>query len=92
MRYQLVRRPAAPPLQDDRLLTVDFRPEVYTPLGLDWVEKSSMTSVILRHCPELAGVLPRGGESVRALAARGAVAVLTAAVDRFRFSPGRGSG
>ncbi|MFD8460552.1 peroxidase family protein [Streptomyces antimycoticus] len=47
-------------IQDDRLLTVDFRPEVYTPLGLDWVEKSSMTSVILRHCPELAGVLPRG--------------------------------
>ncbi|MCG0288711.1 peroxidase family protein [Streptomyces sp. PSAA01] len=47
-------------IQDDRLLTVDFRPEVYTPLGLDWVEKSSMSSVILRHCPELAGVLPRG--------------------------------
>ncbi|AQW47929.1 peroxidase family protein [Streptomyces violaceusniger] len=47
-------------IQDDRLLTVDFRPEVYTPLGLDWVEKSSMTSVVLRHCPELAGVLPRG--------------------------------
>ncbi|MFE5118689.1 peroxidase family protein [Streptomyces sp. NPDC056669] len=47
-------------IQDDRLLTVDFRPEVYTPLGLDWVEKSSLTSVILRHCPELAGVLPRG--------------------------------
>ncbi|AGP52907.1 peroxidase family protein [Streptomyces rapamycinicus] len=47
-------------IQNDRLLTVDFRPEVYTRLGLDWVAKSSMTSVILRHCPELAGVLPRG--------------------------------
>ncbi|MBP8537814.1 peroxidase family protein [Streptomyces sp. MK37H] len=47
-------------IQDDPLLTVDFRPEVYTRLGLDWVAKSSMTSVILRHCPELAGLLPRG--------------------------------
>lgn len=47
-------------LQSDRFLTVDFRPEVYTPLGLDWVEQSTMTSLILRHCPELAGLLPRG--------------------------------
>jgi hypothetical protein len=46
-------------LQSDRFLTVDFRPEVYSPLGMDWVERNSMTSVILRHCPELAGVLPR---------------------------------
>ncbi|QKV91012.1 peroxidase [Streptomyces sp. NA02950] len=47
-------------IQSDRFLTADFRPEVYTPLGLDWVEKGSMSSVILRHCPELAGLLPRG--------------------------------
>ena len=46
-------------LQSDRFLTVDFRPEVYSPLGMDWVERNSMTSVILRHCPELAAVLPR---------------------------------
>ncbi|MCV2489831.1 catalase [Geodermatophilus sp. YIM 151500] len=46
-------------LQSDRFLTVDFRPEVYSPLGMDWIERNSMTSVILRHCPELAGVLPR---------------------------------
>ncbi|GII85364.1 hypothetical protein Ssi03_33540 [Sphaerisporangium siamense] len=46
-------------LQSDRFLTVDFRPEIYTPLGMDWIERNGMTSVILRHCPELAGSLPR---------------------------------
>lgn len=46
-------------LQSDRFLTVDFRPEIYTPLGLDWIERNGMTSIILRHCPELAAVLPR---------------------------------
>ncbi|MEU8548143.1 peroxidase family protein [Streptomyces roseoverticillatus] len=46
-------------LQSDRFLTVDFRPEVYTPLGMDWIERNGMTSVLLRHCPELAGLLPR---------------------------------
>jgi hypothetical protein len=26
---------------------------------MDWIERNGMTSVILRHCPELAGVVPR---------------------------------
>jgi Animal haem peroxidase/Catalase len=46
-------------LQSDRFLTVDYRPEIYSPLGLDWIDKNGMTSVILRHCPEFAAVLPR---------------------------------
>jgi heme peroxidase/catalase len=46
-------------LQSDRFLTVDFRPEIYTPLGMDWIEQGGMKSVLLRHCPELAGFLPR---------------------------------
>jgi hypothetical protein len=46
-------------LQSDRFLTSDFRPEIYSPFGMDWIEKNNMTSVILRHCPELAPVLPR---------------------------------
>ena len=25
-------------LQSDRFLTVDFRPEIYSPLGMDWIE------------------------------------------------------
>jgi hypothetical protein len=50
-------------LQSDRFLTVDFRPEVYSPFGMDWVANNGMTSVILRHCPELAAVLPRGANA-----------------------------
>jgi hypothetical protein len=46
-------------LQSDRFLTVDFRPEIYSPFGMDWIANNGMTSVILRHCPDLAGVLPR---------------------------------
>ncbi|EMF52335.1 MULTISPECIES: peroxidase family protein [Streptomyces] len=50
-------------LQSDRFLTVDYRPEVYTPLGIDWVENGGMHSVVLRHCPELAPLLPRGASA-----------------------------
>ncbi len=46
-------------LQSDRFLTVDFRPEIYSPFGMDWIEKNTMTSVILRHCPDVAALLPR---------------------------------
>jgi hypothetical protein len=46
-------------IQSDRFLTVDFRPEVYSPFGMDWIANNGMTSVILRHCPELAAVIPR---------------------------------
>jgi hypothetical protein len=46
-------------LQSDRFLTVDFRPEIYTPLGMDWIQRGGMKSVISRHCPELAAFLPR---------------------------------
>ena len=46
-------------LQSDRFLTVDFRSEIYSSFGMDWIENNGMTSVILRHCPELAPVLPR---------------------------------
>ncbi|GAA4491597.1 hypothetical protein GCM10023094_56210 [Rhodococcus olei] len=47
-------------IQSDRFLTADFRPEIYSPLGMDWVQQNNMTSVILRHCPDLAALLPRG--------------------------------
>jgi hypothetical protein len=50
---------AARRLQSDRFLTVDFRPEIYSPLGMDWIANNGMKSVILRHCPDLAAVLPR---------------------------------
>ncbi|MCY1145436.1 peroxidase [Actinoplanes sp. Pm04-4] len=43
-------------LQSDRFLTVDYRAEVYTQFGLDWVSSSSFRSLIQRHCPELSSV------------------------------------
>jgi Animal haem peroxidase len=50
-------------LQSDRFLTVDFRPEIYSPLGMDWIANSGMKSVIQRHCPELASLIPRDGNA-----------------------------
>lgn len=44
-------------LKSDRFFTVDFRPEVYTPLGMAWIRDNSMRTVLLRHHPELAGAL-----------------------------------
>jgi hypothetical protein len=41
-------------LEADRFFTDDYRPEVYTQAGIDWVESNSMREVLLRHCPALA--------------------------------------
>ena len=40
-------------LEADRFFTDDYRPEVYTPTGIEWVEGNDMRSVLLRHFPEL---------------------------------------
>ena len=40
-------------LESDRFFTRDFRPEVYTREGLDWVENNSMRTLLLRHFPDL---------------------------------------
>ena len=39
--------------QSDRFFTDDYRPEVYTSLGIAWVENTTMPGVILRHFPAL---------------------------------------
>ena len=44
-------------LKSDRFYTVDYRPEVYTKLGMDWVEHSTLVDVLLRHFPGLASSL-----------------------------------
>jgi hypothetical protein len=44
-------------LKSDRFFTTDFTPEVYTQTGIDWVNKTKMKDVILRHYPELAPAL-----------------------------------
>ena len=50
-------------IQSDRFLTVDFRPEIYTQFGLDWVASTTLVDVIRRHAPELAAVLPADGNA-----------------------------
>jgi Animal haem peroxidase len=40
-------------LESDRFFTRDFRPEVYTELGMTWIANNSMRSLLLRHFPEL---------------------------------------
>jgi hypothetical protein len=44
-------------LKSDRFFTTDFTPEVYTQTGIDWVTKTKMTDVLLRHYPELGPAL-----------------------------------
>jgi hypothetical protein len=44
-------------LKSDRFFTTDFRPEVYTQTGVDWVNNTKMKDVLLRHYPELAPAL-----------------------------------
>ncbi len=40
-------------LKSDRFLSKDYRPEVYTKPGFDWVEQTTMIDVLLRHFPRL---------------------------------------
>jgi Animal haem peroxidase len=44
-------------LESDRFFTRDYRPEIYTKEGIDWVEDNSMRTLLLRHFPELEPVL-----------------------------------
>src|SRR3954462_13200416 len=44
-------------LKSDRFFTTDFTPEVYTQTGIDWVNRTKMKDVLLRHYPELAPAL-----------------------------------
>jgi len=44
-------------LKSDRFFTDDYRPEIYTEAGLDWIRRNDMGSVIKRHFPELGAAL-----------------------------------
>jgi hypothetical protein len=44
-------------LEADRFFTDDYRPEVYTAAGIEWVESNTMRTVLLRHFPQLAPAL-----------------------------------
>jgi len=52
--FQIFILNASRRLQADRFDTDDYRPEVYSDEGMDWVDKASLKTVILRHYPELA--------------------------------------
>ena len=41
-------------LKSDRFLSHDYRPEIYTKEGIEWVEDNTMKSVISRHFPSVA--------------------------------------
>jgi hypothetical protein len=49
-------------LNSDRFFTTDFTPEVYSPLGMRWIEDNGFVTVLLRHFPELRPAL-RGGRN-----------------------------
>jgi hypothetical protein len=49
-------------LKSDRFLSKDYRPEIYTKQGIDWVENTSMVDILTRHFPTLAPAL-KGVES-----------------------------
>lgn len=40
-------------LKSDRFFADDYTPEVYTPLGIRWIENTSMIDVLERHYPTL---------------------------------------
>ena len=44
-------------LKSDRFFTNDYKPEVYTQVGFDWVNNNTMKDVMLRHYPELEPVI-----------------------------------
>ncbi len=50
-------------LKSDRFFTEDYKPEVYTPEGLEWIEETTMSALLLRHHPELAPALEGVGNA-----------------------------
>jgi hypothetical protein len=40
-------------LNSDRFFTVDYTPEVYSEAGMKWIDDNDMSTVLLRHYPEL---------------------------------------
>jgi len=44
-------------LKSDRFLSADYKPAIYTQEGLDWIERNTMSTVLLRHHPGLSRAL-----------------------------------
>ncbi len=56
-RFRIFILMASRRLKSDRFFTTDYTPEVYTQLGLDWIDQNNFSSVLLRHYPQLAPAL-----------------------------------
>ncbi|MFT7597901.1 MAG: hypothetical protein ACI8TP_000821 [Acidimicrobiales bacterium] len=52
--FQIFILNASRRLQADRFYTTDYREEVYSAEGMDWIDQNNLKSVLLRHYPELA--------------------------------------
>lgn len=52
--FQIFIAMASRRLMADRFFTVDYRAEIYTQEGLDWIDDSTFNRVISRNIPELA--------------------------------------
>jgi len=50
-------------LKSDRYFTEDYTPAVYTQAGMDWIDNNNMTTVLLRHFPELTPILQRSANA-----------------------------
>ena len=46
-------------IKSDRFYTTDYTPEVYSPLGIRWVEENNMRTVLQRHFPQLTPAICR---------------------------------
>jgi hypothetical protein len=50
---------AARRLRSDRFFTIDYTPDVYTHVGLRWIDDVTLTGMLGRHYPELGTTLSR---------------------------------
>jgi Animal haem peroxidase len=46
-------------LKSDRFFTVDYGPTLYARVGIDWIENTTMSDVLVRHYPALVPTLAR---------------------------------
>ena len=61
--FQIFIAMASRRLMADRFFTDDYRKEIYTQEGLDWIDDVTFNSVLVRNLPELAGRLEKVGNA-----------------------------
>ncbi len=57
--FQIFIAMASRRLMSDRFFTDDYRPEIYSPEGMQWIKESGINKVILRHMPNLTTTLSK---------------------------------